>query len=454
MPALKISDFTLRRARSAIKGAVLVLGFSPAMILADANVSCPPLEVMQSCTDDGVLRMTLKPGSAAPAGLSYIIGPQGVGLAAQSLPANGSLTFNLPASSSGQMTFAVVGLEPDGKDMTACCLSNQRVHLSKTCRAGEPEGPTPDTPLSATDLPPTDLGIEVTLTPECQRSPQGAACRGVVKINGSGPNEVRVTLAAKDAARVVSDAVDCTVFAEDEALCLMPVGQDLPFDLGLIPSAPAGPVTLCARFGVAEGDTARTLALQSALAKAGYPVTADGDFGPATMAALDRFVTDSGLPPLQAEIPPAALALLGLAPHSDADPSNDLSCTEARLPAAPLLCDAKTARRSGKECTCRFKGMRAVSATACACPKGQKLGSKGCYTERVKTEVPAATATDPPPARCDALTTVLRNGACACRYEGMRKLSKTVCLCETGLPPLPGLGCNLPIIEGGKGEGP
>jgi hypothetical protein len=111
-----------------------------------------------------------------------------------------------------------------------------------------------------------------------------------------------------------------------------------------------------------------------------------------------------------------------------------------------LVCDVKTARLDAGECLCKFKGMRQNSPTSCACPKGMVLGKKGCVDRVTDPVVPDKT----PPGtalKCNALTTVLRGGACACRYEGMHKITETACLCESGLPPLPGLGCEIPQIK-------
>ena len=49
---------------------------------------------------------------------------------------------------------------------------------------------------------------------------------------------------------------------------------------------------------IAEGtaDSADTSVLQSRLAALGYQVTADGDFGPGTTAAVKQFQTAKGLP--------------------------------------------------------------------------------------------------------------------------------------------------------------
>ncbi|WGW04480.1 peptidoglycan-binding domain-containing protein [Tropicibacter oceani] len=63
------------------------------------------------------------------------------------------------------------------------------------------------------------------------------------------------------------------------------------------------------------------------------------------------------------------------------------------------------------------------------CQPGQKRNSKGqCYTPRAEVS-------------CDSASTVKRNGACVCRYKGMRQVTDSRCACSNGLPVVPGAGC-------------
>jgi hypothetical protein len=242
------------------------------------------------------------------------------------------------------------------------------------------------------------------------------------------------------------DGLICSDFIGDQSLCRVALtGLTSNYDFALKTTANPPEVRLCAGLGIDPGVQA--LALQAALRDAGYDVGAvDGQVGAKTLEALQRFLTDAGLPSADGVLSPEALAALGLADFSDADAANNQSCATATIPPPPLVCDARTARLDGGECLCKFKGMDAVSATACACPKGMALGKNGCIEPITDPVSDAVTAPDTP-LRCDALTTVLRNGACACRYKTMAQISKTACLCENGLPPLPGLGCDMPQIK-------
>lgn len=48
---------------------------------------------------------------------------------------------------------------------------------------------------------------------------------------------------------------------------------------------------------------------------------------------------------------------------------------------------------------------------------------------------------------CDRATTVARGGECLCRYDGMRKTSKTSCGRTRGLVFAPGAGCRKVKID-------
>ncbi len=423
----------------------LVLIWAGGAVLGDSRMACPVLAVEQSCSADGQAIITLRPGPKSPPGVSYVISLPDEGTAAQNLPENGSLTFSLPNPKGRQVTMAVVGLEPDGGDLATCCLSNQRVHLPASCAPNSPENP------AAQD----DLAISLTLSEECERPRAGAICSGLMQISGRQTGLVTTTLSADFGASILVQGVECSPMAAGQALCQLPLGQPVAFDLALRPQAPAGKVQLCTTIGIGSDAAARTLALQDALDRAGYQVgSIDGDFGPTTLAALTQFVADAGLPPLQSDIPPEALALLGLDDFADANPENNRACSVALVPAPPLVCDSKTTRRSGDACQCRFKDMNRLSNTACACPKGTKLGPSGCEspvlgdgdTNTSGTGGNSSADADTGPA-CDAATTELRNGVCECRNAGMVRLGPTSCggietlFCPDGSPQIPGFAC-------------
>jgi peptidoglycan hydrolase-like protein with peptidoglycan-binding domain len=340
---------------------------------ADAGQSCPPLEISQVCQPNGKVELTIRQSALAPPDVRFLVSLPEENQPAQSVATDRPLTLSLPNPDGRQITFAVVGLEkPEGKaaDLSTCCLSNQRVHLPAACPA-----PTTDATLPATA---NDLAIELTLSEQCQRKEATAVCEGLVQITGPGPEVIPVTIGAEWGDRLRALGIDCR-FAKGKALCFLPTGTPLPFDLSLLPKTPKGKAELCADLGISPDATSRTLALQRALDRAGYPVgRVDGEFGPATLDAFTEFAADAGLPPLQSDIPAEVLLLLGISDFSDAVADNNRACAAALVPAAPLQCDARSTRAAGDGCACRFKAMKRVSATACACPKGQKLGPKGC----------------------------------------------------------------------------
>ncbi|MDZ7905846.1 MAG: peptidoglycan-binding domain-containing protein [Cypionkella sp.] len=385
--------------------------------------------------------MSLRVGQNAPPDLDYIIAPQMAGMGAQTLQRGQSLQMSLPAPLGQQIGIAVVGLEPAGADMTACCMSVQRVHLPSACPIA------PDQPAQPPAEPGLDLAISVSSDTTCRRSAATPNCKAVVEITQKQGDPLAAapiffTLTGREA-RALDDggAAACTGIVGGQSICSLDVNRPLVLDVALDAGRPAGTAEICAALGVPQDDVARTLALQQALSRAGYaPGRADGKFGPATMAALTRFAADSGLPPITTEIPPEALFILGLSPTGDMNPANDSACTTVRVPAPPLLCDGKTARAKGGECACLYKGMSRVSATKCACRKGTVLGPNGCVKQTVRDDTPNKTDDD---VRCDNPTVVKKDGSCTCRYKGTRMSKGGLCLCKSGLPPLPGVGCGV-----------
>ncbi len=439
---------TLRWVAVAIKS--FALATLPGLAAADARMACPPLDVVLTCPAEGA-QINLQAGKDAPAGLSYIIAPQIAGASAQTLGAGQSIILDVAGQMGQQIVLALVGLEPAGGKMASCCMSNQRVSLPATCPAPGGVG----TVLPAPQVP--DVAVVIAPQGACTRASAAPQCKARLQVTSDIPDDAlqQVTLTAQAARTLSGQGIDCTRMAGGQAICALPAGRAFDLDIQLAPATPRGQTPICARLGIAEDDQSRTLALQLALTRAGYDLgQADGRLGPRTMTALTRFIADAGLPPLQDEIPPEALAILGLLPAPDRNAGNNQSCAALVVPAAPLICDTATARAKGGVCACRFPGMQRVSDTACACRKGQVLGAKGC-TDRPRVTV----KTTPKPAnklQCDNPTVIARDGACACRYKNSVMAKNGICLCKSGLPPLPGLGCSvtfsIDIAPGGNSE--
>lgn len=423
---------TLLWRRSVGKFAVLAL-LSGNTAFGDARQPCPPLEVSQSCTAEGAVSLMLRPGRESPPALSYIVSLQGGDAPAQTLPPEGTLSLQIPNPKGQQITLAIVGEEPEGGGMAACCFSNQRLHLPAACPAPKPEASIPDPDPNA------DIALDLTLDATCRQGPRGGSCAGKIALSDAAGTDLPVTLSSDSATRLEITDTRCTAFKDGWAMCWLRPDASLPLTLTLKPDTPKGEVTLCADLESPKDGRARTLALQSALDRAGYPVgPIDGDFGPATLQALSNFNEDVGLPPITEHVPPEVLELIGLAPHTDSNPANDRICATALVPAPVLTCDPATTRASGDNCLCRFKGMERASVSACACPKGQRLSKSGCVAKKdtsSNTANPAETASTtviadptPPEPACDPATTVLRNGACVCREQGMVQENATICV--------------------------
>jgi hypothetical protein len=377
-----------------------------------------------------------------PKGLSLLITPQNGG-ATHALAAGQTVTLDATGPTMGQMTLAVLGLEGEGAAVESCCFSNLRVRVPVCSPPTKPDAT--NTPTNDLAENTDDFAVTLTLPETCPRD----GCQGQVTIDGPSDSAVNLTLSTDDTPARIT-AAGCVGTGSAGALCRVIAGTGL--DVSLVPgkSVPAGQLELCAVLGIGTDAATRTLALQQALADQGYdPGPMDGDFGPATMAALQTLAADAGLPPVSDEIPPDLLTLLGLGPFSDANLGNNRACATTTLPRPVLACDPASTRAAGAECACRFKGMKRASDTACACAKGQSLGRKGCVS--VKDLDPVKTDNTPlgSDLRCDPATTVLRNGVCQCRSEGMKRASETTCepvvkirLCPNGLPEIPGIGCD------------
>jgi hypothetical protein len=445
MPPKRCINFRLRYALHRIKPALAGATFFLCAGLplgADVRQPCPVLSVAPLCAADGQARLQISAAADMPKGLRLLITPQGGG-STQGLAAGQTVTLDAIGPTTGQMTLAVLGLEGEGAAVESCCFSNQRLRVP-VCTP--PAAPDPaDNPTSDPAENANDFAVTLTLPETCPRN----GCQGQVTIDGPSDSTVDLTLSTDDTPARIS-AAGCLGTGAAGALCRVIAGTGL--DLSLVPGkdASAGELELCAVLGIGTDAATRTLALQQALADQGYdPGPADGDFGPATLAAVQTFAADAGQPPVSDEIAPDLLTLLGLGPFSDANPGNNRACATTTLPRPILACDPASTRAAGAECACRFKGMKRASDTACACPKGQSLGLKGCVAAEKSDPVDTNDQTTGPDLRCDPATTVLRNGVCQCRSEGMRKVTETTCepvveikRCASGLPEIPGLGCD------------
>ena len=441
---------------------------------ADVSTPCPRPEVRSECVGgQGFVTLSMPGGGAA--GLRFLISDQGADLLGESrapveiAPGESRRLVLAPGATengSNRAVLAILGREP-GTDGTLgdCCFTNLSLALP-TC----PTTPGSDTNSANTETvlneppppPPADRGIALTLATECTRSAAGLRCAGAIRLGGdAAPGPVTVSLRTHPplaATLATAPPSDCVTSRRGAMLCDLPGAPDTVATLTLPGTAGPGPLRVCAELGAGDDPVAQTLALQRALAATGHePGAIDGVEGPATRNALQRAKAARGMTDDPAPLPAALATALGLAPYADRDPTNDLSCATVQLPSPPLVCDRASTRATDGACACRHKGMQRQSATACACPRGQRLTDKGCVARTSGGGGGGGGGvidTPPPPPSCEPLTTVLRNGTCACRYAGMMRLNARTCLCENGLPPLPGVGCVRLKRDGVAGAGP
>lgn len=203
-----------------------------------------------------------------------------------------------------------------------------------------------------------------------------------------------------------------------------------------MPSSPQGAqFENCVGLGVGESAFLQASVIQTVMQRLGIdggPV--DGAPGPQTRAGIRQLQERLNLP-ATGEIDAALFAALGLGTAADAAPA----CITVDLPPVkrPLVCAPPQVKNSKGVCY-----TPKVPTAEVTCKKGQLKNSKGqCYTP--KDVAPKA-------ASCDARSTVQRGSDCACRYSNMRKKSATSCVCSnTGLSPIPGVGCPSIKIGGG-----
>ncbi|WP_319531718.1 peptidoglycan-binding domain-containing protein [uncultured Cohaesibacter sp.] len=102
------------------------------------------------------------------------------------------------------------------------------------------------------------------------------------------------------------------------------------------------------------------------------------------------------------------------------------------IPAEPendAICDWDTTVQRGDSCACRFDGMRKISPGRCACRRGASfVAGKGCVFEE-------------PQDFCDADSTERKGRSCFCRYPGMNRVNSRTCACGPGEDLVKGKGC-------------
>lgn len=368
---------------------VISAGFSGGAA-ANPSMPCPALQIEAACGAKGA-EISLKLGADAPEGVSFLITAQGEGQiaegAAQSLAAGDEVLLHPLGAAGSQLTLAVLGLEGVGND-TPCCFSNQRLHVPECAVEVLPEDITP-----APEPDPVETDVIMTPPPK-------------------PTSDLAVDLTLNDSCQAHEGAAFC-----EGSLTLTATGPQLANEVLL---------TLSSRFAEdlrSDGFACSDIADGQSQCQLAYPAPRDSYYLVLKSAAIS--------PDVQ------LCATLDVADISDTDASNNQSCATAIIPAPALICEPETAQLDGGECLCKFNGMEPISANACACPKGTVLREGVCDVVII----------DPPLLQCDEATTVLRNGVCECRYEGMIAQSETACSCESGLPPSRGMGCDLPILD-------
>lgn len=221
-----------------------------------------------------------------------------------------------------------------------------------------------------------------------------------------------------------------------------------------------GSFTNCGSIGASDDPTAQAMIVQTALTLMGVDIGAvDGKPGKRTRAAVADLQKQLGLEPT-GEIDDPLLGALGV-PMAGQGEKSCVTVDLPPMPRPPLQCEKATTRLVDGACVCRFKNMYQADKTSCGCVKGTEfVAGEGCLKVREK---PKDKPKDKPAVlKCDPNSTVLRNGKCQCREEGMERVSKTACarpkkkkevrICPNGLPEIPGVGC-VDIRIKPKGDG-
>jgi len=418
--------------RCMVKGLALFATCVGSPLFADATQHCPPLRIEAVCNAGVAEAITLRPPISNDGSRSFALTSQNLGgiTGDQAILLKSGQSVTLPTGNR-PISLAIVGLEGDGAaSESACCFSNQHIEIADLCA---PVDDVPQTQITAETLP--DIGITLTMSDTCR----DGACTGVATLTGDVQPDTQVSFNTTPA--IVRDVqTDSNVTCSSTAgatLCdwQSPPNTNIIFKIPT--SQPEGTFEVCAEIGVGAEPKLRAMALQAALNAQGFNVGAvDGLIGPATRAALAQMKSSAGI--TQDDLlPPAAMTLLGLGDYADANMENNRMCATARIPKPPLVCDTRSTVRRDDTCQCRLRNMVRLNARSCACPKGTVASGGSC----VERKEPKAKAPVSKALVCDRNSTVQRGAECACRYQGMRKLSATRCGCKTGLPALPGVGC-------------
>lgn len=188
----------------------------------------------------------------------------------------------------------------------------------------------------------------------------------------------------------------------------------------------------CVGVGIGNNERLRATLAQTVMQRLGIdggPV--DGVPGRKTREGIKVLQEKLGLAPT-GEIDNALFAGLGIPSTEGVQPE----CIQVDLPPMPQLpvsCKAGQQKNSAGKCYTPRK----------ECPAGYRLNSKGkCYKLAA-------------PLQCDKRSTVKSGSGCACRYKGMRNINARSCVCRnTGLAPIPGVGCPTVKIQRPKPDGP
>ncbi len=204
----------------------------------------------------------------------------------------------------------------------------------------------------------------------------------------------------------------------------------------------------CALLGVGQTPVQQVTAAQMLIEANGIRSGGvDGRMGPNTRRGLEELQALLGMA-VTGDLSPALFANAGT-PIGDRSRQScvDVPLQGVPLPPPPVVeppevfdppivvplpdCNLRSTRPRGNRCSCRYDGMRKISPTQCVCPRGSRLvPGRGCV-DRPR----------PQPVACDQATTIQRGKACLCRYDNMVRRSPVACACPRGTKLRPGRGC-------------
>ena len=218
----------------------------------------------------------------------------------------------------------------------------------------------------------------------------------------------------------------------------------------------------CAMLGVGASQSQQVSVAQMVMEARGIASGGvDGRMGPKTRRGLTRLQTQLGMP-IRAKVGPDLFEALGLsmadvklqscaavrlaamaAPVVEEDPNtapgvieDTPGIIEAPLPPKPQAggnCDPRTTLYRDNRCVCRYEFMHEASPSECRCNPGRRfVAGRGCVRLQANPDNRRL---------CDRLTTFEESGNCFCRYNDMRKISRTSCACRGGSVLIPGRGC-------------